>query len=94
MFHGKRKILTVATFLALFGGTAFLGSPSFVGAQNGAPQQAQPVSISSPSVGWAERLKALGEDTWELHYSFHLLGVLNLRTNTITSAQGWHGEQP
>ncbi len=39
-------------------------------------------------------LKALGEDTWEVHYSFHLLGVLNLRTNTITPAQGWHGEQP
>ncbi len=38
-------------------------------------------------------LKPLGEDTWEVHYSFHLLGVLNLRTTTITPAQGWHGEQ-
>jgi hypothetical protein len=28
---------------------------------------------------------------WELHYSFHVLGVLNLGTNTITPAQGWHG---
>jgi transposase InsO family protein len=31
------------------------------------------------------------EETWELHYSFHVLGTWNLRTNTITPAQGWHG---
>jgi hypothetical protein len=36
-------------------------------------------------------LKPLGEDMWELHYSFQVLGVLHLRTNTITPAQGWHG---
>lgn len=36
-------------------------------------------------------LKPLGEDMWELHYSFQVLGVLNLRTNTIAPAQGWHG---
>ena len=36
-------------------------------------------------------LKPLGEDLWELQYSFQVLGVLHLRTNTITPAQGWHG---
>jgi hypothetical protein len=36
-------------------------------------------------------LTPLDEDTWELRYSFQVLGVLNLRTNMITPAQGWHG---
>jgi hypothetical protein len=36
-------------------------------------------------------LKPLGEDMWELQYSFQVLGVLHLRTKTITPAQGWHG---
>jgi len=36
-------------------------------------------------------LTPLDEGTWELHYSFHVLGVLNLRINTITPVQGWHG---
>ena len=57
MYPGKRKFMTVAAFLALFGGAAFIGSPSFVGAQNGSSPEAQPVSMSSPSPGWAERLK-------------------------------------
>ena len=36
-------------------------------------------------------LKPIDNDTWELRYSFHVLGVLDQRTNTITPAQGWHG---
>ena len=36
-------------------------------------------------------LKPIDEDTWELRYSFHVLGVLHERTKTITPAQGWHG---
>ena len=57
MYPGKRKFMTVAAFVALFGGAVFLGSPSFVGAQNGSSSEAHPASASSPSVGWAERLK-------------------------------------
>jgi hypothetical protein len=57
MYPGKRKFMTVAAFLALFGGAVFLGSPSFVGAQDGSSPGVQPVSTSSPSGGWAERLK-------------------------------------
>lgn len=36
-------------------------------------------------------LKPLDEERWELRYSFHLLGVLDQRTNKITPAEGWHG---
>ena len=36
-------------------------------------------------------LTPIDNDTWELRYSFHVLGVLDQRTNTITPAQGWHG---
>ncbi len=36
-------------------------------------------------------LKPIDNDTWELRYSFHVLGVLDQRTNKITPAQGWHG---
>ncbi len=39
-------------------------------------------------------LKPLYEDMWELHSSFHVLGVFNLHTNTITPAQSWHGATP
>ena len=57
MYPGKRKFITVAAFLALFGGAVFLGSSSVVVAQDGSSSEAQAVSTSSPSVGWAERLK-------------------------------------
>lgn len=36
-------------------------------------------------------LKPIDDDHWELRYSFHVLGVLDQRTNTITMAKGWHG---
>lgn len=36
-------------------------------------------------------LTPIDNETWELRYSFHVLGVLDQRTNTITPAQGWHG---
>jgi putative transposase len=36
-------------------------------------------------------LKQVGEALWEIRYSFHLLGMLNERTRTISPAQGWHG---
>jgi transposase InsO family protein len=36
-------------------------------------------------------LKPIDEDKWELRYSFHVLGVLDQRTNKITPAKGWHG---
>jgi transposase InsO family protein len=32
----------------------------------------------------------IGESTWAVHYSFHLLGTLDERTLTITSARQWH----
>jgi len=33
----------------------------------------------------------IDEEQWEMHYSFHLLGVLDQRTKTITPAKHWHG---
>ena len=36
-------------------------------------------------------LKPIDEEKWEVHYSFHLLGVLDERTKKITPAKGWHG---
>jgi transposase InsO family protein len=36
-------------------------------------------------------LKPIDEENWELRYSFHVLGVLDQRTNKITPAKGWHG---
>lgn len=36
-------------------------------------------------------LTRIDNETWELRYSFHVLGTLNERTQTITPAQGWHG---
>lgn len=36
-------------------------------------------------------LTPLDNDTWELRYSFHRLGVLNDRIHKILPAQGWHG---
>jgi len=37
-------------------------------------------------------LKPIDQDNWELRYSFHVLGILNERTQKITPAKGWHGE--
>jgi hypothetical protein len=37
-------------------------------------------------------LKPIDEEKWELRYSFHLLGILDQRTNKITPAKGWHGK--
>lgn len=36
-------------------------------------------------------LKPLDNDTWEVRYSFHVLGLLDQRTNKISPAKGWHG---
>jgi transposase InsO family protein len=36
-------------------------------------------------------LKPIGSDTWELFFSFHVLGVLDERTKKIIPAKGWHG---
>jgi transposase InsO family protein len=36
-------------------------------------------------------LTPIDNDTWQLRYSFHVLGVLDERTNKITPAKGWHG---
>jgi transposase InsO family protein len=38
-------------------------------------------------------LTPIEDGVWDLRYSFHLLGILDVRTNKnkITSAQGWHG---
>lgn len=36
-------------------------------------------------------LKPIDEQKWEVHYSFHLLGVLDERTKKITPTKGWHG---
>ena len=36
-------------------------------------------------------LTPLDEDLWQLRYSFHVLGILDGRTNKIMSAKDWHG---
>ncbi len=36
-------------------------------------------------------LRQVDDDSWVMHYSFHLLGTLNERTGTIQPAAGWHG---
>jgi transposase InsO family protein len=36
-------------------------------------------------------LKQLDHERWEIRYGFHLLGVLNERTQTIVSAKSWQG---
>lgn len=36
-------------------------------------------------------LTQIDEDRFEVRYGFHLLGILDQRTRTIASAQGWHG---
>ena len=35
-------------------------------------------------------LVACDNDCFEIRYSFHLLGVLDERTSTVTSAKHWH----
>ena len=36
-------------------------------------------------------LKPVDNDIWELHYSFHVLGLLNQTTKKISLIPGWHG---
>jgi hypothetical protein len=36
-------------------------------------------------------LTPIDNDTWQLRYSFHVLGILDERNNTIAPAKGWHG---
>ena len=36
-------------------------------------------------------LKPIDECKWELRYSFHLLGILDERTKSISPAVGWYG---
>jgi hypothetical protein len=36
-------------------------------------------------------LTPIDEDTWEVRYSFHVLGVLDQRRKKILPATGWHG---
>lgn len=35
--------------------------------------------------------KPLEDETWEVRYSFHRLGIWDPRTHEITPASGWHG---
>jgi len=35
-------------------------------------------------------LKQIDETVWEIHYSFHRLGLLNARTRTISPTDRWH----
>lgn len=35
-------------------------------------------------------LKQIGQEQWELRYSFHLLGILDQRKKTVTPVRGWH----
>lgn len=37
-------------------------------------------------------LTQVADDRWEIRYSFHLLGYLNERTNTIQRPDCWHGK--
>jgi hypothetical protein len=43
---------------------------------------------------WINRVQLIADwlnnGTWELRYSFHVLGILDDRTNKITSAKNWH----
>lgn len=36
-------------------------------------------------------LKQIGQEQWEVRYSFHLLGILDERTHRIMPANRWHG---
>lgn len=36
-------------------------------------------------------LKPIDSDTWELYYSFHLLGIFHERAKKIIPVKGWHG---
>ena len=67
MYHGKRTLFTVSAFLALFGGVAFWGTPSFVSAEDASSPQAHTVGMTSQSPGWAEKLKGqtIVEDAME-----------------------------
>lgn len=38
-------------------------------------------------------LRPVGDDKWELRYSFHVLGLLDEQTNRIIPAKGWHGSK-
>lgn len=38
-------------------------------------------------------LKQVGEDTWEIYYSFQLLGYLDDRMGKVWSPNRWHGEK-
>ena len=67
MFHGKPTLFTVSAFLALFGGVALWGAPSFVNAEDASTQHVHPVGMTSQSPGWAEKLKGqtIVEDSME-----------------------------
>jgi len=67
MYHGKRTLFTVSAFLALFGGVAFWGTPSFVSAEDASSPQVHQVGMPSQSPGWAEKLKGqtIVEDAME-----------------------------
>lgn len=36
-------------------------------------------------------LKQIGQEQWEVRYSFHLLGIFDERTHKIVPANSWHG---
>jgi len=38
-------------------------------------------------------LKPISDDQWELRYSFHRLGILDMRTLKIVSAKHWHSDK-
>ena len=67
MHQGKRTLFTVSAFLALFGGAALWGTPSFVSAEDAPSEHVHPVGMTSQSPGWAEKLKGqtIVEDAME-----------------------------
>ncbi len=38
-------------------------------------------------------LKPINDDQWELRYSFHRLGILDMRTQKIVPAKHWHSDK-
>ena len=67
MYHSRRTLFSLLTFLALFGGATLWGAPTFVSAEDASTQHVHPVGMTSHSPGWAEKLKGqtIVEDAME-----------------------------
>ena len=58
MYHGTKSLLTALACLALFGGNTIVGNVSSVKAEDATTStNAHQMAMSSPSAGWAEKLK-------------------------------------